>query len=174
MGMYLNKNGQMDFRRGAEANGKSYTSPSIVRKAAEILQDVGDTAIKASTVTTVGVTTGAAIYAAGIPVGGALLGAGLTTIATSELLKGDDEEAIETTPLENALGGKSYQEVMHSIVSTEDESAKIANQTITDPFEAFKQCMGDAGMSHAAEINSNTGCVPQSAARNQTRDLSLN
>lgn len=176
MGAYIDDNGKLNYRFGEEAKGKPYVSPEILKGAGDMAKDVGGTVAKTAAVGTVAAGAGSAITASGataIMAGAA--GAAIGVIAL-EAMKSDQEEAVETTPLETAHGGKDYQKVMQQYANSTNESAQIAQDSL-NPFEAFQQCMEKAGMqgvNSTEEINTNTACLPQKASRGQARGFSLN
>lgn len=174
MGAYVNDKGQLDFRRGAEANGKSYISPDLLRKASQMARDVGGTTVKAAVVGGVGVSTGAAITSAGIPAAGGALGAAVAGAAVAEAMGDKENEVIDSTPLEKATGGENYETILKQYASAGNEFHQISGEAIEDPFEAARACLGEAGFSNVEETFVNTSCLPQNASRQQTRGFSLN
>jgi len=171
MGMYINEKGQISYRKGEEANGKSYASPNLLKEAAKMAQDVGGTAVKAAAIGTVAVGATAAISTGGTTAALTVAGGITATAVAAEVMREDEEKVVETS-LESAKGGENYEQVLQKYANATNESAEIATEAAsvkTDPFEAFRQCMGNAGMDDfTQEVTVDTACLPQKTSRQQS------
>lgn len=167
MGMYINENGQLDYRsaksEGAESTPTPLISPELLEKAGELAKDVGGTTLKAAAIGAGAVGTTAAVSAGCTTAATAIAGGAAATYVAMEVMNGEDEE-IESTGLEDARGGVPYEQVMKEAPPA---AANDSEQAPLDPFEAFRQCMQNAGMETTHEINSNTACLPDKPMRHK-------
>ena len=184
--MYVNKDGLLDYRSGEETSEKggalkgiASIAPEILSKAAEMVQDVGGTAVKVTAGTAVAAGGGVLAANGGAAVVAGAAVAGASYMAAKEISEGENN-IFERIEIEDAHGGVSH-EVQLAQAAAPNESASITQQAmavqpeeeVMDPFEAFRLTLEGAGFSNATEISTESACLTQSHARQQSMSQGL-
>lgn len=157
MGAYLNSNGQLDYR--SDDSEGSAISDTVKNIGKTLAIGVG------------GAAAGTAIIGGGTTATAAI-GGGIASVAVaSEVIK-ENAETIETTKLEDAHGGVPMEEAMAKDSTTNGERAPTDSfEPPKDPFEAFRQCMSDAGITDINEQPDAPSCVAAPRPQKEIQSL---